>query len=71
MILGLFKEYLMLTLLMFFSLIKISTLKIVQPLRYSQGNTHSIRCFTFAQIDISYARFFSTKARKKYYHMRF
>ena len=29
-----------------------------------------IRRFTFARIDISYARFFSTKARKKYYHMR-
>ena len=27
------------------------------------------RRFTFARIDISYARFFSTKARKKYYHM--
>ena len=28
------------------------------------------RRFTFARIDISYARFFSTKVRKKYYHMR-
>ena len=27
------------------------------------------RRFTFARIDISYARFFSTKAQKKYYHM--
>ena len=33
-------------------------------------NLLSVRRFTFALIDISYARFFSTKARKKYSHMR-